>query len=80
MNWQNKVWQNVSAPEGNGTWHAGQGSYALVNLFGRYQVTRQLSVQANLNNLLDKKYDTSVSQYVVYGAPRNVTVTANYSF
>lgn len=80
VNWQNKVWQNVSAPEGNGTWHAGQGSYALVNLFGRYQVTRQLSVQANLNNLLDKKYDTSVSQYVVYGAPRNVTVTANYSF
>ena len=43
-------------------------------------MTRQLSVQANLNNLLDKKYDTSVSQYVVYGAPRNVTVTANYSF
>ncbi|QHM72153.1 ferric-rhodotorulic acid/ferric-coprogen receptor FhuE [Mixta intestinalis] len=80
VNWQNTVWQNVSAPEGNGTWHAEQGSYALVNLFGRYQVTKQLSLQANLNNLLDKKYDTSVSQYVVYGAPRNFSVSANYRF
>lgn len=80
VNWQTHVWQDVAAPEGNGTWRAEQGSYALVNLFGRYQVTKQLSVQANLNNLFDKSYDTSVSQYVVYGAPRNFSVTANYRF
>ena len=80
VNWQTHVWQDVAAPEGNGTWRAEQGSYALVNLFGRYQVTKQLSVQANLNNLFDKSYDTYVGQYQVYGAPRNVSVTANYNF
>ncbi|MEE4481668.1 ferric-rhodotorulic acid/ferric-coprogen receptor FhuE [Serratia ficaria] len=80
INWQTHVWQDVSGPEGNGTLRAEQGSYALVNLFGRYQVTPQLSVQANLNNLFDKTYDTSVDRYVVYGAPRNFAVTANYRF
>ncbi|ARJ44272.1 ferric-rhodotorulic acid/ferric-coprogen receptor FhuE [Pantoea alhagi] len=80
VNWQTHVWQDVSGPQGNGTWRAEQGSYALVNLFGRYQVTKQLSVQANLNNLFDKSYDTYVGQYLVYGAPRNFSVSANYSF
>lgn len=80
VNWQTHVWQDVAAPEGSGTWRAEQGSYALVNLFGRYQVTKQLSLQANLNNLFDKSYDTAVGQYVVYGEPRNVSVTANYRF
>ncbi|GLR10386.1 ferric-rhodotorulic acid outer membrane transporter [Mixta theicola] len=80
INWQTHVWQDVAGPEGNGNWRAEQGSYALVNLFGRYQVTKQLSVQANLNNLFDKSYDTYVGQYIVYGAPRNVSITANYSF
>jgi len=65
---------------GFGTFRADQGSYALVNLFGRYQVTKELSVQANINNLLDKEYDTNVEQSYIYGAPRNVSLTANYSF
>lgn len=80
VNWQTHVWQDVAAPQGNGNWRAEQGSYALVDLFGRYQFTKQFSVQANLNNLFDKSYDTSVSQYQVYGAPRNFSVTANYNF
>ena len=80
VNWQTHVWDDVSGPDGDGTRHAEQGSYALVSLFSRYQVTKQLSVQANVNNLFDKEYDTSVNQYVVYGEPRNLSVTANYSF
>ncbi len=80
VNWQTHVWDTVPGPSGNGTRYAEQGSYALVNLFSRYQVTRQLAVQANVNNLFDKEYDTSVNQYVVYGEPRNVSVTASYSF
>ena len=81
VNWQNKVWNDAGAPEGNGTWRAEQGSFALVNLFGRYQVTKQLTLQANVNNLFDKKYDTSeLGSYIVYGEPRNVSVTASYRF
>ncbi len=80
VNWQTHVWQDVGAPAGNGTWRATQGSYALVNLFARYQVTKNLSLQGNLNNLFDKEYDTNVGTSIVYGEPRNFTVTASYSF
>lgn len=79
VNWQNHVWADVSVP--SGTWRSEQGSYALVDMFARYNVTKEFSVQANLNNLLDKSYDTNVdSRGIVYGAPRNFSVSANYSF
>lgn len=79
VNWQNSVWANVSTA--NGTLRSEQGSYALVDLFARYQVTKQLSVQANIDNLFDKKYDTNIdSRTYVYGEPRNFSVSANYRF
>lgn len=80
VNWQTHIWNDVGAPEGNGTWRARQGSYALVDLFARYQVNKNLSLQGNLNNLFDKAYDTSVASSVVYGEPRNFSVTASYTF
>lgn len=80
VKWQTHVWSDNSAPEGNGTWRAEQGSYALVNLFSRYQVTKNLAVQGNINNLFDKTYDTNVAGDIVYGEPRNVSVTASYRF
>ncbi|NIY46950.1 ferric-rhodotorulic acid/ferric-coprogen receptor FhuE [Cedecea colo] len=79
VNWQNKVWSDVAVP--SGTWRSEQGSFALVDLFARYHVTKEFSVQANVDNLFDKSYDTNVdSRGIVYGAPRNFSVTANYSF
>ncbi|TQS54037.1 TonB-dependent siderophore receptor, partial [Salmonella enterica subsp. enterica serovar Typhimurium] len=54
--------------------------YALVDLFTRYQVTKNFSVQGNINNLFDKTYDTNIDGSIVYGAPRNVSLTANYQF
>ncbi|MGL6020860.1 MAG: ferric-rhodotorulic acid/ferric-coprogen receptor FhuE [Gibbsiella quercinecans] len=80
VNWQTHTWDNVAGPDGASTLYAEQGSYALVDLFGRYRVTKQLSIQANLNNLFDKTYNIDVGRNTVYGAPRNVSVTANYSF
>lgn len=79
INWQNHTWQdNVYGPQG--PTYVEQGSYALVNLFGRYQVTKQLTVQANVNNLFDKEYYDYLGTYAVYGAPRNFSVSANYTF
>jgi len=79
VNWQNSTWANVSTANGN--FRSEQGSYALVDLFARYQVTKQLSVQANIDNLFDKKYDTNVdSRSYVFGEPRNFSVSANYRF
>ncbi|WP_337022911.1 MULTISPECIES: ferric-rhodotorulic acid/ferric-coprogen receptor FhuE [unclassified Pantoea] len=81
VNWQSKTYKDVGAPDGNGTWRARQGSYALVDLFARYDVTKNLSVQGNLNNLFDKEYDENVGNGgIVYGTPRNFSVTASYRF
>lgn len=78
VNWQNRVYSDTVTPFG--TFRAEQGSYALVDLFTRYQVTKNFSVQGNLNNLFDKTYDTNVDGSIVYGEPRNVSVTASYQF
>ena len=79
VNWQNKVWNAVDGgPAGQS--RAEQGSYALVNLFSRYQVTNDFAVQANVNNLFDKEYYDYVGSYMVYGAPLNVSVSASYDF
>ncbi|WP_213351090.1 ferric-rhodotorulic acid/ferric-coprogen receptor FhuE [Citrobacter braakii] len=78
VNWQNRVYSDTVTPFG--TFRAEQGSYALVDLFTRYQVTKNVSVQGNLNNLFDKTYDTNVDGSIVYGEPRNVSVTASYQF
>lgn len=80
VNWQTHTWDNVAGPDGASTLYAEQGSYALVDLFSRYRVTKQLSVQANLNNLFDKTYNIDVGRNTVYGEPRNVSISANYSF
>jgi len=78
VNWQNSVYTYQDTPYG--TWRASQGSYALVDLFTRYQVTKNFSLQGNLNNLFDKTYDTNVEGEIVYGEPRNVSLTASYQF
>lgn len=78
VNWQNRVYKDTATPYG--TFRAEQGSYALVDMFTRYQVTKNFAVQGNVNNLFDKTYDTNVDGSIVYGEPRNVSITASYQF
>ncbi|MEM6160958.1 ferric-rhodotorulic acid/ferric-coprogen receptor FhuE [Erwinia sp. P6884] len=80
VNWQTHTWDHVAGPNGSGSLYAEQGSYALVDLFGRYHVTKQLSLQANVNNLFDKSYNVDAGKSLVYGAPRNFSISANYRF
>jgi len=76
--WQNKTWQDIAGP--NGPTRISQNGYTVVDLFTRYQATKNLSVQANLNNVFDKEYYDYLGTYGVYGAPRNFSVSASYSF
>jgi len=56
-------------------------SFTLVGLAASYEINEQLSVQVNINNLLDKEYDSKVAFYSVRtGEPRNFTVEMTYSF
>lgn len=57
---------------------ATQGGYAVANAMVAYRFSDKLSLQANVNNLFDKRYykrfgPTGLSYY--YGDPRNVSVS-----
>ncbi|WP_017348261.1 ferric-rhodotorulic acid/ferric-coprogen receptor FhuE [Pantoea sp. A4] len=79
VNWQNRVYKDATYVDGS-TKRYYQGSYPLVNLFARYDVTKQLSVQANLQNLFDRGYYTSMDDDLVYGQPFNYSVSLSYHF
>jgi outer membrane receptor for ferric coprogen and ferric-rhodotorulic acid len=75
VNWQNGIYYPVPAYG-----RIEQDSYALVSAFVRYRLAPQFSVQANLNNLLDKKYFSQINGYGAYGDGRNGSITFNWSF
>jgi len=58
-----------------------QPGYALVDLMARYDITPHWSLSANLNNLTNKKYLTSLYwDQAYYGAPRTASITIGWKF
>ncbi|MBH0114032.1 TonB-dependent siderophore receptor [Novosphingobium sp. YJ-S2-02] len=58
-----------------------QGDYALVDLMARYQLTPNISLGANVDNVTGVKYWSSLqSAQAYYGAPRTVRGTLGLSF
>lgn len=57
-------------------------NYAVVNLMGRYELTEQVSIQLNAENIFDKKYYSQIGFYnqLAYGEPRNVTATLRFKY
>lgn len=55
-------------------WHYPSAPNKVVDLFIRYLVTKNFSLQGNVNNLFDKTYDTNVEGSINYGAPRNFSI------
>ncbi|KAF1061405.1 MAG: FhuE receptor [Pseudomonas citronellolis] len=78
LDWQSRFYQAATGP--NGAVEVGQGSYALASLMGRYDLTRNTSVQLNVNNLFDRHYSVMTGFYnqELYGAPRNMAVSVSY--
>lgn len=60
----------------------GQPAYAIVNLMARYDLSEQLSLQVNVDNLFDRTFFSGNSWFpgFVYGEPRNGRVTLKYAF
>lgn len=91
LTWQGGLFTNFNKPTGsfnaNGNpvtspTRVDQGSFALINLMARYQVTDNFSAALNINNLTDKHYYRNIGFYqgVHWGEPRNIQLTAKYSF
>lgn len=58
-----------------------QGGYTLLGLLARYDVTRQLNVSLNVENVTDKTYIWMSGQSgYMFGTPRSTWVRANYKF
>lgn len=55
-----------------------QDDYTIVDLMARYDITEQLTAGLNLNNLLDKRYYSSIGSTGFYGEPRSTTLTLKY--
>jgi len=82
INWEGRTWTiDPSAPATtNGLLE--QESFALVNLMARYEFSRQLSAQLNVDNVFDKKHFGMSASYggVNYMAPRGASLTLRYRF
>jgi outer-membrane receptor for ferric coprogen and ferric-rhodotorulic acid len=71
-----------NTPSPNGPVDVQEGSYTLVDVMARYQVSENLSATANLNNVFDKKYLEQIGFYsqLWYGEPRNLSLALNARF
>lgn len=83
--WQSAGWQTVNNwgyPGGGRYEKFTQDPYWLVDLMTRHQVTDNLSVTFNVNNLFDKHYYTNIGFYdsAYPGDPRNMMVTTRWDF
>ncbi|MBX9912656.1 MAG: TonB-dependent siderophore receptor [Pseudomonadaceae bacterium] len=71
VSWQSEVHNGV----------AEQDSYALLNLMASYELDPSWTVAANLNNLTDQKYLTSLYwDQAYYGAPRNASMSVSWKY
>ncbi|WP_370869468.1 TonB-dependent siderophore receptor [Pseudomonas sp.] len=71
LNWQDDIHNGI----------AEQDAYALVNLMASYDIDPNWSVSANLNNVTDEKYLTSLYwTQAYYGAPRNASMSVSWKY
>ena len=79
VDWQSESNTQVASPDGGATFR--QGDVTLVSLLARWQFTRDVALQVNGNNLLDKKYyvlDEFDNTY--YGAPMSASASLRVNF
>ncbi len=84
LSWQSRMYNDIALDNGS-SYRLKQEAYALTNLMAGYAVNENLDLQLNANNIFDKKYYSSISTSIeyggdTYGAPRNLMLTAKYSF
>jgi len=81
LRWQNATYDDISFAASGATYRYTQSAFAVVGLMARYEFTRQLSLQVNVNNLFDKKYWAYYADNSgTYGVPRSFLATLNYKW
>ncbi|WP_338001192.1 TonB-dependent siderophore receptor [Pseudomonas brassicae] len=77
--WQSSTYSAITYPMDA---RADEGSFAVVGLMARYELSKHLSASLNLNNVFDREYYAGYGLYssAFYGDPRNMTVGLKYQF
>lgn len=75
VNWRSKSYSE------SGDKRVDRADYMLLDLMASYKISKNLSSQLNINNLLDKKYYSGFgTDSYSYGDPRNATIGLKYQF
>ncbi|MFA7595487.1 MAG: TonB-dependent siderophore receptor [Novosphingobium sp.] len=82
VNYRSKAYSEGTNPVTAAPFRFQQDGYALVSLMSRLAVNENLQLQANVENLFNKKFYSQMGFYSQYryGAPRNFSISANYRF
>ena len=84
LSWQSRLYNDIDLADGS-SYRLEQGAYAVTDLMAGYRVNQHLDLQLNANNIFDRKYYSAIATSVdyagdSYGNPRNLMLTAKYSF
>ena len=84
ISWQSRMYNDIALADGS-TYRLKQGAYAVTDLMAGYKVSDHLDLQLNANNIFDRRYYSSIANSASYGGdtygnPRNMMLTAKYSF
>lgn len=84
ISWQSRLYNDIDLADGS-RYRLEQGAYAVTDLMAGYQVNKHLDLQVNANNIFDRRYYSAIATTVdyagdSYGTPRNMMLTARYSF
>lgn len=81
VNWSDERYSTLTNPASERPEKYTQDAVTLVDLMARYQMTDDVSLQLNVENLFDEKYIDSVSfSQVYYGKPLTVSGKLTYRF
>ena len=77
LSWQSDIYRAQSGASGE----TRQSAYALLGLMARYEVNKHWSVNANLYNVTNEKYITSLYwDQGYYGAPMSGSLSVNWTY
>ncbi|OPA89232.1 TonB-dependent receptor [Pseudomonas fluorescens] len=84
ISWQSRMYNDVKLTDGS-TYRLQQGAYAITDLMAGYKVNEHMDLQLNANNIFDRRYYSTIANSVdyggdAYGTPRNMMLTAKYTF
>lgn len=82
VNWEGENYSQTFNPVSGDPERLTQDAYMLVSVMARYEFGQQLSVQVNIDNLLDEDYYGQIGFYdqLSFGEPRNYNVSMSYRF